>query len=387
MTETLVIRNGRVLIGDRLVGRSLAVAGGVISFEEPDRVDAVIDAEGWLVAPGFIDLQINGGFGYDFTSDPSSIWEVGRRLPSTGVTAFLPTIITAPAQCRQDALEIIAQGPPPGYRGARPLGLHFEGPALAAARRGTHQAEQLEKPDLGLIAGWSRAAGVRLVTLAPELAGSEAVIRELIDRDVVVAAGHSDATFDEASEALRLGVTHGTHLFNGMPPFSPYEPGLVGALLDHPTTSVAIIADGIHLHPAAVRLVRSRKSAGKVVLITDAMAGMGAGPGEYRLHDLTVTVDDVSARNEEGGLAGSILTLDQAVRNYFEFTACEVEEALSAASTNAADVIGDSLRGRIGANHPADLVLMDGQLSVQATLIDGEFAYRTREFDARIDPR
>ncbi|MCJ7756457.1 MAG: N-acetylglucosamine-6-phosphate deacetylase [Thermoanaerobaculales bacterium] len=387
MNSSLVIRNGRVLGPEGFVESDLAVEGGLISARAHARPAVSIDADGLLVAPGLIDIQINGGFGLDFTAYPATIWEVGARLPTTGVTSFLPTIITSPPERRMKALQVINEGPPPGYHGARALGLHFEGPMLARDRRGTHQKSHLRLPELDLVDGWGRAEGIRLVTLAPELAGAPAVIQALLDRGVVVAAGHSAATYQQAVTALESGLTHGTHLFNGMPPLAPREPGLIGALLEDPDVSVAIIVDGIHLHPATVCLVRACKPTHQVVLITDAMAGMGAGPGVYALADLTVTVDSTSARNPDGGLAGSILTLDQAVRNYVAFTGCSLQEALVAASANPASVIGESTRGRIDAGKVADLIVLDDQLAIQATIVEGALAHHVAGFADRIgDP-
>ncbi len=387
MSKPLAMLGGRVLTPEGLVESDLGVEGGLISERLPEQADLVIDASSLLVAPGLIDLQINGGFGFDFTADPASMWEVGRQLPATGVTSFLPTVITSPAGNRSEALRVLAKGQPPGYRGARVLGLHFEGPMLAQDQRGTHELAHLRAPALEVVYGWGRAEGVRLVTLAPELSGAEPVIQILLDRGVVVAAGHSAATYEEACAALRTGVTHGTHLFNGMPPLAPRLPGLVGALLEHADASVAIIADGIHLHPATVRLIRTSKPATQVVLTTDAMAGMGAGPGEYALGNVVITVGERSARNQAGGLAGSILTLDQAVRNFASFTGCSKEEALAAASANPAQVIGESGRGRIEAGKTADVIVLDDQLMVQATVVEGVLTYCRPEFSARITTR
>jgi len=383
MSGSLSIRGGRVLTAEGFAQTDLFVEAGLLSGRDPNG-EVVIDAGGLLVAPGLIDIQINGGFGFDFTADPSSIWKVGARLPATGVTSFLPTIITSPEEQRFLAFKVLAKGPPSNYRGARVLGLHFEGPMLAPEYRGTHGLAHLRLPDPDLIHDWARSNGLRLVTLAPELPGADPTIRALLDRDVIVAAGHSAAGYEQGEHALRAGVTHGTHLFNGMPPLLPCDPGLVGALLEDEGASVALIVDGIHLHPATVRLVRAGKPAHRVVLITDAMAGMGAGPGTYALGDLTVSVDEMSARNADGGLAGSILTLDQAVRNYVEFTDCTIEEALVAASTNPARAVGECERGQIEDGKMADLVLLDDQLNVHATVVEGVLAHESRAFAGRV---
>jgi N-acetylglucosamine-6-phosphate deacetylase len=383
MTHSLAIRGGRVLTAEGFVQTDVAVQAGLLSGRDPDG-KVVIDAGGLLVAPGLIDIQINGGFGLDFTSDPSSIWKVGARLPATGVTSFLPTIITSPEEQRRLAFKVLAEGPPSNYRGARVLGLHFEGPMLAPEYRGTHGLAHLRLPDLDLIHDWGRGNGLRLVTLAPELPGADPTIAALLDRDVIVAAGHSAAGYEQGEHALRAGVTHGTHLFNGMPPLLPRDPGLVGALLEDEGASVALIVDGIHLHPATVGLVRALKPAHQVVLITDAMAGMAAGPGPYALGDLTVSVDEMSARNADGGLAGSILTLDQAVRNYVAFAGCPPAEAWSAASANPAKVIGESGRGKLTPGNVADVVILDENLAVQATVVEGVLVHVTDGFAVRV---
>ena len=387
MSKPLVIVGGRVLTSSGFAEADVVVNAGLISDRAPDGA-VVIDADGLLVAPGLIDLQINGGFGRDFTADPTSIWEVGAQLPATGVTSFLPTIITSPEEQRRLAFEVLAEGPLSTYRGAQVLGLHFEGPMLTPEYRGTHPAAHLRLPDLDLIRDWARGNRLRLVTLAPELPGADSIIRALLERDVIVAAGHSAAGYEQGEDALRAGVTHGTHLFNGMPPLLPRDPGLVGALLEDEGASVSLIVDGIHLHPATVGLVRAAKPAHRVVLTTDATAGMGAGPGTYALGDLAVTVDATSARNPDGGLAGSILTLGQAVRNYVAFTGCSLQEALVAASANPAAVIGESTRGRIEAGKVADLIVLDDQLAIQATIAEGALVYHVAGFADRIgDPK
>ncbi|HJU50751.1 MAG TPA: N-acetylglucosamine 6-phosphate deacetylase, partial [Acidimicrobiia bacterium] len=163
---------------------------------------------------GLVDIQINGGFGHDFTEDADSIWSVGAKLSDFGVEAFLPTIISSPPGTVEKALEVLASGPPPGYRGARPLGLHIEGPMLAPSRRGTHPEQFLRLPSLEVVEGWTAAAGVLMVTLAPELPGARSVVEALLTEGVVVALGHSAATYEEATAAFSWGITHVTHLFN-----------------------------------------------------------------------------------------------------------------------------------------------------------------------------
>jgi N-acetylglucosamine-6-phosphate deacetylase len=331
-----------------------------------------------MVVPGLMDLQVNGGFGRDFTSDPRTIWWVGARLPRHGVTAFLPTIISAPSGTVESALRVLAAGPPPGYAGATPLGLHCEGPMLAPSRRGAHEARHLRLPSKKLIEGWSRASGVRLVTMSPELRGASSVIAALAARGVVVSAGHSNATYDQARRAFASGVSAGTHLFNAMSGFGHREPGLAGALLAGEAI-VGLIADGMHVHPAAVDLAWQLKGPRRVVLVTDAASSMGARAGsERRLGDAAIRIRGGAPRTPDGVLAGSLLTMDAAVRNLVDFTGCDVAEALTAASATPAALLGEARRGRIRAGSAADLVLLDTRLRVVATVVAGRVVFNRR---------
>lgn len=212
------------------------------------------------------------------------------------------------------------------------------------------------------------------MTLAPELPGALDAIKALRAKGVVVSAGHSNASFEEAIAAFNAGVGWGTHLFNAMSSLGHREPGLPGALL---TSSVpcGLIADGIHVHPAMVKLAWSAKGAHRLTLVTDAMEAMGMPPGRYKLSDREVIVDATSARLADGTLAGSILRLDQAVRNVVEFTGCSLAEALTMASATPASVLGLERKGRIVAGGDADLVVLDNALHVTHTLVGGELVY------------
>lgn len=340
-----------------------------------------LPARGLLLSPGWIDLQINGAFGIDFThslhsSQPASIWQVGRRLPEHGVTAFLPTIITSPPETIRAAQQALRDGPPAGYRGAVPLGLHVEGPFLNPDKRGAHNPAHLRLPDLEMAQGWSAKNGVRLVTLAPELPGVLEMTRFLVQQGVTVSAGHSQASWEQAQAGFEAGLTCGTHLFNAMPPLDHRAPGLVGALLTHPGVQFGVILDGIHIHAGAAALAWRSAGAGRLFLVTDAMAALGMPPGEYVLGELEVVVDDTSARLQDGRLAGSILRLDQAVRNLLRFTGCTLEQACAAASNTPAGVIGESGRGQIAPGSCADLTLLTPELEIAATFVGGEIVFK-----------
>ncbi|MCA9987123.1 MAG: N-acetylglucosamine-6-phosphate deacetylase, partial [Anaerolineales bacterium] len=273
-----------------------------------------LDGHGLFLLPGFIDLQVNGGFGRDFTADPATIWAVAAQLPRYGVTRFLPTIITAPLGTMAAALAVMKAGPPAGFRGSVPLGLHLEGPFLSPQKPGAHPPQHLLAPDASRVTDWA-APEVRLVTLAPELPGAGALIEALAARGIVVSMGHSAATYEEALAALDAGVRYGTHLFNAMAPLHHRAPGLAAALLSDTRATLGLIADLVHVHPALVRLVWQLAGPARLTLVTDAMAALGMGDGRYQLGDQIVTVADGSARLADGTLAGAILPLNLCLRN------------------------------------------------------------------------
>lgn len=361
------IEDGAVLVE----GARIVAVGAAARLPCPPGAQ-VMDVAGLLLAPGFIDLQLNGAFGHDFTADPTAIWDVAARLPRYGVTAFLPTIITSPLETVSAAQAVLRNGPPRNFCGAAPLGLHLEGPFLNPARRGAHNPAHLRLPDTRLAADWSPERGVRLVTLAPELPNALKVIRILRERGVVVSAGHSMADYEQARAGVHTGVAYATHLFNAMPPLDHRAPGLAGAFLTDSRVTVGLIPDGIHLHPAIVKLVWQSKGAGRVNVVTDAMAALGMRPGNYQLGDLEVTVDETSARLSDGRLAGSILGLDQALRNLIAFTGCSLSEALSTITTVPAQVLGLADRGQIAPGFIADLTLLTPDLRTAATAINGQ---------------
>jgi N-acetylglucosamine-6-phosphate deacetylase len=386
VTTSLLIAGGRVLVERHWVDADVEVAGGAISAVEPRSAERLasttklLDATRLWVAPGLIDLQINGAFGHDFTSNPDSMWDVGAMLPRTGVTAFLPTIVSSPPEDAEHALESLAVGPPEGYVGATPLGFHFEGPMLAPSRRGAHDERYLRTPSADVVAGWSREAGVRLATLAPELPGADEVIRELVVNGVVVSAGHSDASFEQAVEAFAIGVTSGTHLFNAMSGFHHREPGLSGALLMETAPPSGLIVDGAHVYPGAVAAAWAARGADGLVLVTDAVAATGVhgGTAGLTLGGHSLSTDGSVIRNDAGSLAGSALTLDLAVRNLVAFTGAEPPAALVAASATPAGVIREPNRGEIRVGAAADLVILDDALEVVATIVGGRIAFDRR---------
>lgn len=371
-TPTQRLENSAVLIDN---GRIQAI-GPTDSLSVPTGA-TIINADGRSLVPGFLDLQLNGAFGHDFTRDPTTIWAVAAELPRYGVTSFLPTIITSPLEVVAGAHNILISGPPAAFSGAKPIGLHIEGPYLNPTKKGAHNPAYLRPPSLAEVERWRPEEGVRLVTLAPELPGALPVIEELSRRGVVVSAGHSMATLAEAQAGFAAGIRYGTHLFNAMPPLHHREPGLAAALLSEQKITVGLIPDGIHVHPALIGLIWQLTGPHRLNLVTDAMAALGISPGVYQLGDSQVTVDATTARLADGTLAGSILPLDAAVRNLIAYTGCSLAEALATVTTTPATLLGlDGHTGQIAPGYDADLVLLDENLQVMMTIINGDVVYR-----------
>jgi N-acetylglucosamine-6-phosphate deacetylase len=364
----LVLEGGRVLADSGWEQRDLVCRDGrLVAGAQAERADAsVVDARDLFVAPGLVDLQCNGALGLDVTSAPERLWDLAARLPRFGVTAWLPTVVTAPPGTVDAALAALAAGPPPGWVGAHPLGLHLEGPFLAPSARGAHRREHLRAPSAAEAAAWSPEAGVALVTLAPELPGALELVAELAGRGVIVSLGHTTATLAEARGGVAAGATWVTHLFNAMAPLHHREPGLVGLALGDERLRVGLIADGVHVAPEVVALAQ-RLLGPRLTLVTDAVAAMGE-PG----------TDGERIRTADGALAGSALSLDQAVRNLVAFSGCSSAEALAAASVAPAAVLGDAGRGTLEPGARADVVLLTPDLEVVATWVGGELAHDTR---------
>lgn len=331
-----------------------------------------IDLGGGYLAPGFIDLQVNGGGGVLFNNAPGieAIATIGRAHRRFGTTGFLPTLISDEAEVMRRAVAAVRAAIAQGVPGV--LGIHLEGPYLAPARKGTHDAARFRVPEAAEIAlATALDNGVTLLTVAPERL-PQASLQALAARGAILWAGHSDATYAQAQAGFAAGIRGVTHLFNAMSPLQGREPGMVGAALDNADCWCGIIVDGVHVHPASLRIALAAKPRGKVLLVTDAMPMVGADSPAFDLYGETITASDGVVRNAAGALAGSALDMASAVRNAVRLLGLGLDEACRMAAQYPAEAIGlGGSHGRIAPGYRADLVWLDAQAQVRATWIAG----------------
>jgi N-acetylglucosamine-6-phosphate deacetylase len=332
------------------------------------------DLDGAYLLPGFIDAQVNGGGGVLFNNTPTvdALRAIAQAHRKFGTTGMLPTLISDDADVMRNAVAAVRDAIDQGVPGV--LGIHLEGPYLAPARKGTHNADKFRVPDETEIAlATSLGNGVTLLTLAPERLPIES-IRALIQRGGIVAAGHTAGTYEEIRAGLAAGIRGFTHLYNAMSPLQGREPGAVGAALEDPDSWCGIIADGVHVHPASLRVALAAKPRGKLFLVTDAMPPVGADDPSYELYGEVITVRDGVVRNAAGALAGSALDMLTAVRNTVNLLGLSLEEAARMAATYPADFLGlGATHGRIAPSYHADLVALNADMQLKATWIGGSY--------------
>lgn len=344
--------------------------GAVTRSEHPEPGDRVCE-EGWI-APGLIDVQVNGAGGVDLTSatDPvQALQHVARTLAVHGVTAFCPTIVSSPPQLILDRLAAYTHRQFDG--GSESLGVHVEGPFIDPRHRGVHDPDTLRDATAAEIAAWLAAGPPTIVTLAPERENGLAAIKHLAEAGVVVSLGHSGADASVGADGLRAGASMATHLFNGMPPLHHRQPGLVGALLAS-NAVLGLIADGVHVDPLMVDLVVRRCGPERVALVSDALASGGMAAGEYVLGDQRVVSDGRQVRRIDGTLAGSAILLDGCLANVRAWLPDLSPAALAQmVSQTPASVLGLSGKGRIAVGYDADLVMLDNEFAVTRTWVRG----------------
>src|SRR5271166_3273021 len=347
-------------------------------------IDFTRESRDAILAPGFVDIHMHGGAGLDvMRAAPAELPRLNKFLTTHGVTGYFATTVAAPLDQTCAALERIAEAieaaPSVGTNGdsvqARPLGIHLEGPFLSHKRRGVHPPENLLEPTIQIFERlWQAARGhVRMMTVAPELPGAMEVITEAARRKVCVSIGHSDALIEGARAAVKAGARHATHTFNAMRPLDHREPGILGEVLTSDQLTADIIADGIHLAPEIVKLFLQAKGIERAVLITDAMAATGMPDGTYQLGPIQVEVKNGRCTSN-GTLAGSVLTMDRAVRNVMQFSTWSLRDAVRAATLNPTSATGLSEHGRLMPGAEANLVVLSSDGDVKKTIVRGRIA-------------
>ncbi|WJH32357.1 N-acetylglucosamine-6-phosphate deacetylase [Paenibacillus sp. CC-CFT747] len=363
------LRNGRIAE----IGEALPCLEG----------ETVMEAEGAWVFPGFLDLHVHGGDGAGVSDgDPRSLARMCAFHARHGTTGLLLTTSTLPDERLTEALEAVRAyaSSEEESMGAEALGVHLEGPFLSEAYRGAQNPEWLQAPCVEKARRWMKASGdrIRLVTLAPELPGAQEVISFFREKGAVVSAGHSGADYDRMEQALREGITHSTHFYNGMPGFHHRRPGIAASVWLNDEVSAELILDLQHVHPAAAQVLLRCKGLNRVCLITDAVHTAGLPDGEYwQASGRKLTVREGTVRLESGELAGSMLTMNRAVRHAVQALGLAPHEAARLASLTPAEIIGEEReRGSLSPGKRADLVLLDANYDVLLTLREGVPVYR-----------
>ena len=366
-----LITKNEILEGKALIFDSIIRA--IVDEDQLNTGIATLDGEGLYLAPGFIDLHIHGCAGYDtMDNNPQALVQIAETLVRTGVTAFLPTTMTMDLSEIASVLDRIRQQMS-GSTGAEILGCHLEGPFLSEIYAGAQDPKYFIKPDFEIVRPYLDV--IRIITLAPELANSIEFIKECRKHNVVISIGHSNASLHESSEAIAAGASRITHTFNAMSVLHHRNPGVVAAAMLHDVTC-ELIADNIHVHPQIQQLLLKTKGIDGIVLVTDAMQACLLTEGSYDLGGQPVKVSGGEARLKNGRLAGSVLTMNTALRNFIKNTGVALWEAIRLSSLNPADELGLTNKGSIEVGKDADLVLFDPDFNIGMTLIAGQIAYR-----------
>jgi N-acetylglucosamine-6-phosphate deacetylase len=397
--EDGIYENGNVVCRD---GKIAEIGGANADANASVSAGTSVDAHAQIfnfpsnysVIPGMIDMHLHGALGVDtMDATPQALEKICRALPCEGVTAFLATTITQTRdaitqavqsvwdyqqQQRCEVASIKSMNGSAAMHGAQAelLGINLEGPFIAPQKACAHLPQHIVAPQLAWLQQWHKTIrdGLKVFTVAPEIDGAKKLIEYAVKHNIVASIGHSAATYEEASAALAAGCSHATHLFNAFAPLHHRAPGAVTALLLDPNATVEVIADGIHLHPSILQLVLRLKGAERVILVSDAIRAKGMGDGEYELGGQKVRVHKGEARVGDASdvLAGSVLTMDQALRNMMKFTGCSLQDVIKMTATNAAKRLGVFARkGTIAPHKDADLVVLSEHHEVVLTVCRG----------------
>jgi N-acetylglucosamine-6-phosphate deacetylase len=383
-----IVFNGKIISGDAIIPRGyIGIENGIIAeigVGGPTHKSAIrpsaegahwIDAEGDYICPGFIDLHVHGVGICDLHNDTArGIKKMVKILASQGVTSFLPTLVTAPIEKIIETITAISASVSEGH-GANILGINMEGPFLSAEKRGAHPLKDIKSPNLSELKRIIDAAQgkLKIMTIAPEMPGAMDLVNLLKQNGVIPAMGHTMATYEDTVSALEGGIYYICHVFNAMAPFHHRNPGPVPAILMRKDVSVEIIADGVHLHPAVIKLLYQIKQREKIILITDALAGIMRKGDKAEFAGVQVESNGTGAYSENNTLMGSVTPMNRAIQNMIQFTDSSLTSAIKLATINPANILGiGDKKGTIEIGKDADLVILGEDFSIKSTLIAGK---------------
>ncbi len=375
------IINGKLILEDRIIeGYTLYFNESIIKIEKTSLLDTengleIIDAKGHFVSAGFIDLHIHGSGGADvMDATPEALETLSVTLLQTGTTSFLATTMTMSSEAIESALKNISQHTL-SVTGSQILGVHLEGPFINPLKHGAQDKQFIQKPNMELIREYISL--IKMITIAPEVDQSEVFIKQLQKEypHIILSIGHSNASYEETQKSFRWGVSHATHLFNAMNPYHHREPGIVGAVFDSDITC-DVIADLVHTHPHMLELVYKMKKE-KLILITDAMRAGCMKCGSYDLGGRGVEVSQGQALLEDGTLAGSVLKMNEALKNMVTYTRMSLVEAVYSVTTAPAEKLNIK-KGKLQAHYDADIVIFDEDFSMITTIINGKIKYKRK---------
>ena len=377
------IKNGKIILEKEIIENKIVLYDNkiinIVESVDEGREMEWIDAQGNYVAPGFMDIHFHGAYGYDtMDEDPRALMEMRHRLCENGITSFLPTTMTMEQERIYKALENIKGAMEQDGGGAKILGAHLEGPFIHPLRKGAQREEYMMKPNYEVIERFLDV--IKIITLAPELdANFEFLTAMQQHPHIVLSIGHSNATYQEAMEAMEKGIHSATHLFNAMTGLHHREPGVVGAVLN---TEIycELIADGIHVHPGLFSMLKKVKGPDRIILITDSIRASCMKCGQYELGGQWVEVESGMAKLKDGTLAGSVIRMNEALGIFRRHTSDDLPSIIGMASLNPARLLGiHGERGSIAIGKYADMVIFNKEFEILSTIVEGRLCYRRRE--------
>ncbi len=387
MEKTLIL--GKVITPNKIIeGGAIGIEGNKILYVGENKnlrdFKKVLDFKEYFISPGFIDIHIHGAFGKDIIDgEESALDTISSFIVKNGTTGFLPTVLTAPLEDMEKAIRVIENfisKQERGINGAKILGINLEGPFLNKKYKGAQREDCIIPPNIEVLKRLL-TKNVKLVTLAPEIEGNIEIINYLKEKGIKISAGHTDATTYDIEKAISLGLSHVTHIFNGMRPLHHREVGIIGVALVKNEISIEAIADGIHLSSYILKLLAKVKPKEKIILITDSIMATGLPNGEYRLAGQRVIVNKGKATLSDGTIAGSTLTLNIAVKNMMEMGGVKLEDAIFMASYSPAMLLGiENKKGSLEVGKDADIVIFDNNFQIKMTIVEGKVVFENLSY-------